>query len=269
MSEKSLSEINFSRLTRRKYHPSPAAWEDQVLYFLMLDRFSDGREQGYRDNDGTPCHGGSHAALPARPMPATPSRPRRRRRWREAGGSWAGRHPERAGKQDRLPEAPGGHRHLDQPGLQAGALPGDLPRLRHPEFPGGRSRISARRQDLRDLVQTAHRHGIYVILDIILNHTGNVFGYAADRYWTQDPAAAAGTSIPLGRRPYPVAGFHDASGQPTSALRPGRPGSAPAAPGRTGRSGRPSSRTGHLHRARAASATGITTRNSWKATSTI
>ena len=31
-------------------------------------------------------------------------------------------------------------------------------------------------------LQTAHAHGIRVVLDIILNHTGDVFGYAPDRY---------------------------------------------------------------------------------------
>ena len=45
------------------------------------------------------------------------------------------------------------------------------------------------RQDLKELINTAHQHGIYVILDIILNHSGNVFSYTPDRYWTQDPAS--------------------------------------------------------------------------------
>jgi hypothetical protein len=48
MVEKSLRQVDFPALTKRRYTPSPAAWEDQVLYFLMLDRFSDGNEQGYR-----------------------------------------------------------------------------------------------------------------------------------------------------------------------------------------------------------------------------
>ena len=53
--EKSLLEIDFASLTRRTFTPSPAAWEDQVLYFLLLDRFSDGREKdGYRDNADRP-----------------------------------------------------------------------------------------------------------------------------------------------------------------------------------------------------------------------
>jgi hypothetical protein len=46
MIEKSLMDLDFAALTRRTFTPSPAAWEDQVLYFLLLDRFSDGQEQG-------------------------------------------------------------------------------------------------------------------------------------------------------------------------------------------------------------------------------
>ena len=36
--------------SRKKVPPSPIAWEDQVFYFLLLDRFSDGRENDYWDN---------------------------------------------------------------------------------------------------------------------------------------------------------------------------------------------------------------------------
>ena len=43
--EKSLLELDFASLTRRTFTPSPTAWEDQVLYFLLLDRFSDGKEK--------------------------------------------------------------------------------------------------------------------------------------------------------------------------------------------------------------------------------
>ena len=57
--EKSLLELDFAGLTRRKFTPSPAAWEDQVLYFLLIDRFSDGNEVGgHRDNDGHPVKTG-------------------------------------------------------------------------------------------------------------------------------------------------------------------------------------------------------------------
>jgi hypothetical protein len=43
--EKSLLELDFALLTRRTFTPSPAAREDQVLYFLLLVRFSDGNEK--------------------------------------------------------------------------------------------------------------------------------------------------------------------------------------------------------------------------------
>ena len=57
--ETTLEDIDFAGLTSREFFPSPAAWEDEVLYFLMLDRFSDGQEDGYRDNDGNLVSSGS------------------------------------------------------------------------------------------------------------------------------------------------------------------------------------------------------------------
>ena len=58
--EKSLLDLDFASLTQRTFTPSPAAWEDQVVYFLLLDRFSDGNEHGgFRDNDGRPASSGT------------------------------------------------------------------------------------------------------------------------------------------------------------------------------------------------------------------
>lgn len=34
--------------------PSPTAWENQVFYFLMLDRLSDGQDQVDQDAAGQP-----------------------------------------------------------------------------------------------------------------------------------------------------------------------------------------------------------------------
>ena len=59
MAERSVADIDLRAITARAYFPSPLAWEDEVLYFLMLDRFSDGRETGYLGNDGTPVLGGT------------------------------------------------------------------------------------------------------------------------------------------------------------------------------------------------------------------
>ena len=58
--EKSLLDVDFAALTRGPFTPSPAAWEDHVLYFLMLDRFSDGNENGgYCDVVGRPVMSGT------------------------------------------------------------------------------------------------------------------------------------------------------------------------------------------------------------------
>jgi hypothetical protein len=84
--EKSLLEVDFASLTRRTFTPSPAAWEDQVLYFLLLDRFSDGKEKdGYRDDADRLVQGGSTPLY----------RPEDSGRvdydeWCRAGGGWQG-----------------------------------------------------------------------------------------------------------------------------------------------------------------------------------
>jgi len=39
---RSLAELQLDELIRnKKFTPSPAAWDDEVLYFLLVDRFSD------------------------------------------------------------------------------------------------------------------------------------------------------------------------------------------------------------------------------------
>ena len=63
--EKSLLDIDLGSLTRRAFTPSPTAWEDQVRYFLLLDRFSDGNERGgYRDGEGRPVKSGTTPLYP-------------------------------------------------------------------------------------------------------------------------------------------------------------------------------------------------------------
>ena len=84
--EKSLLDLDFASLTRRTFTPSPAAWEDQVLYFLLLDRFSDGKEQGgYHDGGGRPVSGGVTPLY----RPEDPGRVDYDT-WVRAGGGWQG-----------------------------------------------------------------------------------------------------------------------------------------------------------------------------------
>lgn len=69
------------------------------------------------------------------------------------------------------------------------------------------------RKDLRDLVDTAHANGIYVILDIIFNHTGDVFGYQPDRYLTKDKDGNEYIDPRWDGRHYQVSGYRNAYGQ--------------------------------------------------------
>src|SRR5687767_15727576 len=67
---------------RQRYFASPADWRDDVLYFLLVDRFSDGREDSRPLLDRT-------ALAAARRMPD--ARPWRWDSWAESGASrWQG-----------------------------------------------------------------------------------------------------------------------------------------------------------------------------------
>ena len=209
--EKSLLDLDFASLTRRTFTPSPAAWEDQVLYFLLLDRFSDGKENdGYRDDADRPVRGGSTPLY----------RPEDSGRvdydtWFRAGGGWQG------GTLQGLKSKLGYLRRLGITALWVS------PPFRQVAFEPSYHGYGIQnfldvdphfgtRVEFRDFVKAAHEQGIYVILDIIAHHTGNVFTYAPDRYMTHDPASGQWYNDPRwDGRPYAVQGFNDRDGRPT------------------------------------------------------
>lgn len=214
MSPKSLQEIDLHALTQRQFTPSPAAWEDQVLYFLMLDRFSDGRERGYRDNLGQLVETGETPSFTPEEAGNAVRTEAEAARWRLAGGSWLG------GNLQGLTSKIG---YLQRLGVTAIWV---SPIFKQVNFQGSYHGYGIQNflqvdphfgtaEDLQELVRTAHAHGIYVILDIILNHTGDVFSYAPDRYWTHDPLSGQWHLDPRwdGNR-YQVAGFNDPHGAP-------------------------------------------------------
>ena len=45
------------------FHQSPAAWEDHVFYFLLVDRFSNDKEKSYRDIAGNVVTSGTIPSL--------------------------------------------------------------------------------------------------------------------------------------------------------------------------------------------------------------
>jgi glycosidase len=209
--EKSLLELDFASLTRRKYTPSPAAWEDQVLYFLLLDRFSDGNEKdGFRDNANQPAMGG----------PTPLYRPEDSGRvdydqWFRAGSGWQG------GTLKGLRSKLGYLKRLGITALWVSPVFRQVPF--EPSYHGyGIQNFLdvdphfGTRQEFQDFVNAAHEQGIYVILDIIAHHTGNVFSYAADRYMTHDPATGHWYNDPRwDGTPYAVQGFNDREGRPS------------------------------------------------------
>lgn len=220
MVEKSLQELDFGKLTQRSFTPSPAAWEDQVLYFLMLDRFSDGGESGYRGNDGSWVDEGGTPPFQASDAGNAVQSEADASRWRAAGGSWAG------GNLKGLASKIG---YLQRLGVTALWISPVFQQTGYVDTYHGYGIQNfldvdphfGTRADLQQLVATAHEHGIYVILDIILNHSGNVFSYAPDRYWTQDPASGNSYLDPRwDGRTYSVAGFHDSLGSPSLPFDP-------------------------------------------------
>ena len=214
MAEKSVAEIDFRSLSEGRFFPSPVAWEDEVLYFLLLDRFSDGRETDYLGNDGIRVTSGT--TPPFQPGDAGSAA---RDRWVEAGQRFCG---------GTLRGLAGKIGYLERLGVSAIWLSPVFKQLASRQTYHGYGiqdylDVDPRfgtRADLQALVRTAHDHGIRVILDVILNHSGDVFAYDADRY----PARRAdGSSFMDPRwdgREYPVAGFRDAEGQPTLELGP-------------------------------------------------
>jgi glycosidase len=135
---------------------SPADWRDQCIYFLMVDRFNNSqaapRHQPFDDPNYYDFQGGNLASI-----------------------------------QDQLS-------YIKQ--LGAGAI-WLSPVLKNVPFQGGTyhgygihdflhvdprfARNAANADDeLRALVDAAHNQGLYVILDIVLNHTGDVFAYVCD-----------------------------------------------------------------------------------------
>ena len=136
--------------------PSPADWRDEWIYFLIVDRFNNSqaapRHSPFDDPKYFDFQGGNLASV-----------------------------------QDRLPYIKG---------LGAGAI-WLIPVLKNVPFQGSTyhgygihdflhvdprvARDSQHADDeLCSLVDAAHKLGMYVILDIVLNHTGDVFAYVCD-----------------------------------------------------------------------------------------
>lgn len=226
-----VQDIDLAKLSKRKnlptvdllgkkgeFHPSPAAWEDQVLYFFLPDRFSDDKENIYWDashgdrpvtkSDGTPLFNqakdNENATQPGKNDPGENAR-----QWRDAGDGYVG------GQLKGITSKLGYLHGLGVTALWIGPVFKQLPSQTSyhgyaiQDYLEVEPRLGTR-EDLQTLVETAHsKFGIRVILDIILNHSGDVFAYQNenDRH-------------PWNGNRYPVKGFRNAKGEAILPFKP-------------------------------------------------
>jgi len=136
--------------------PSPADWRDQGIYFLMVDRFNNSaappRHQPFDDPAFYGFQGGNFAGIQAQ-LPYI--------KGLGAGAIWLSPVLKNVAFEDGTYHGYGIHHFLRA----------DPRFARDPEHAD---------DELRSLVDAAHRLGMYVILDIVLNHTGNAFAYLCD-----------------------------------------------------------------------------------------
>jgi glycosidase len=213
MAIKQLSDLDLKSLSNsRGFQQSPAAWEDHVFYFLLVDRFSNDKEKSYRDIAGDVVTTGT---IP----PFTPAQNQNAikneddaSKWRNAGTKYVG------GTLKGLTSKIG---YLKRLGINAIWISPVLKQVNFQETYHGYGiqdflQVNPRfgtDQDLKDLVKTAHENGIFVVLDIILNHVGNVFSYDPTRQ--PNYKDAKGNFDPRwDNNPYPVLGFNDKKGHP-------------------------------------------------------
>ncbi|MBP7875895.1 alpha-amylase [Candidatus Woesebacteria bacterium] len=195
----SLAQIDWLSFSQRSYTPSPTAWEDQVLYFIMVDRFSDGQESEQSRDVW------KDSALQTE-LTATA--------WRTAGDTFCG--GTLAGLKSKLG-------YLQRLGITTIWLSPVLKQATYDSTSyhayGTQNFLEidphfGSKVDFRDVVEAAHELGLYVILDIIVNHSGNVFTYdAANQTNITGPIFHANGQ-------HSVLGFNDTKGQPTLPFSP-------------------------------------------------
>jgi glycosidase len=131
--------------------PSPADWRDQWIYFLMVDRFNNPLARPVQpfDSNFAGFQGGKFSGVQAQLGYI---------KQLGAGAIWL---------------SPVLRNLPFDPNTYHGYGIHDFIRA-EPRFADNPANADA---ELRELVDTAHAAGLYVIFDIVLNHTGNVFGY--------------------------------------------------------------------------------------------
>jgi glycosidase len=206
----SVKDIDWRALRAgRVFHPSPAAWEDQVLYFFLVDRFSDGNEDGYLDAQGNPAAGTTPRFDLGRDHGNATATPADRQRWWDAGAGWVGGTLRGARTKLGYVKRLGATAVWVSPVLKQVSFLPTYHGYAVQDFLAVDPHFGST-QDLVDFVAAAHDLGLYVMLDVIVNHAGDVFAYDADRY----PAPDGSMDPRWDGSPYRVKGFRTAFGNP-------------------------------------------------------
>jgi glycosidase len=193
---------------RQEYLPSPVDWRDEVLYFILVDRFSDGKENGRKLLD--------RSNLPAA-RPDIKGEPWSWQLWAQSGSSrWQGGRLK--GVLSKLP-------YLKCLGITALWLSPVFRQRAHEDSYHGYavqdfleidSRLGSRK-DLTDLVSAAHEAGMMIILDIIFNHSGCNWLYPP-----QTPGGIYEAGYTTGRHPF--GSWRGALGEAVAAISDGEDG---------------------------------------------
>lgn len=188
----SIGEIDWAALLDRSFTPSPTSWSEQVLYFLLVDRFSDGKEDGYLDTDGFPVAGTTPSFRPEDDGSATRDEASAAA-WRAAGATWCG------GTFNGIRSKLGYLKRLGVTALWISPVLKQRTESSHYHGYGTQDFLTVdprfgTQEELVALVAEAHAAGLYVLLDVILNHAGDVFGYlpGEDRPWDGTQRRVAG-----------------------------------------------------------------------------
>jgi glycosidase len=158
---------------RQRYHPSPADWRDEVLYFLLVDRFSDGHEDTRPPLDLANL-GAARLQVGGEPW--------RWDRWAKSGAErWQG------GTLQGVKSKLG---YLKNLGVTTIWLSPVFKQRGHLDTYHGYGiqdflEVDPRfgdRRDLVELVAAAHAGGLRIILDVIFNHSGANWVYPGGQW---------------------------------------------------------------------------------------
>jgi len=183
---KSYQDFDLKEISKdREYKKSPEAWDEQIFYFLLVDRFASEEDYPLYDEEND-----YENAL---------NDEESKQKWLESGEKWNGGTIK--GIIDKLD-------YLKELGISVLWI---SPLLKQPVYSDNYHGYGIQnflevdphfgsKKDLKELVNEAHKRDIYIILDVIINHTGDVFEYEQeDPFYTGEE--------------YPVKAFRDENGK--------------------------------------------------------